>query len=32
MLLPVAFVIIIAFVVLALILIIRKNKGKEEKR
>jgi hypothetical protein len=32
MLIPVAFVIIIAFVVLALILIIRKNKGKEEKR
>lgn len=32
MLIPVAFVIIIAFVVLALVLIIRKDKGKEEKR
>jgi hypothetical protein len=32
MLIPVAFVIIIAFVVLALFLIIRKGNGKEEKR
>jgi hypothetical protein len=32
MLIPVAFVIIIAFVVLALVLIVRKNNGKEEKR
>ncbi|MBB3970888.1 hypothetical protein GGR35_003514 [Mucilaginibacter phyllosphaerae] len=32
MLLPVAFVLIIAFVVLALFLILRKNNGKQEKR
>jgi hypothetical protein len=32
MLLPVAFVIIIAFIALALFLILRKSKGKEEKR